>query len=472
MWEQMETRNRAASHDDERHRLKILILHQNTDLARVRRTSFNHAFCLLKYASWNEYELHSFGELISPRLRRKRFDAILLDTTFLCWRWALPYADHLDRLLRDYDFIADSTAVKIALPQDEYDEAERLDYWLAAWRVDLIYSACYAHHHVFYPKASRHAEVAEGLTGYIDDADVAMTRRVARPFPDREIDVGYRAKDLPPHFGRFGRLKAAIGEKFLGAAQGRGWHLDIGLGDAPENVLVGDDWLKFLGNCRFTLGCESGSSLLDPRGAIRAACSAYLRNHPDADFDEVEAACFPGQDMKRVYSAISPRVFEAALAGACQILVPGHYAGVLSPDEHYVPLAADFSNIEAVLDELKNWPRAQQRVAACREALLGDERLTYRGFVADLLRRIEIRLDQRTRTEFVAVSETPAERAHELAALAVRTAVDRANDLKEILAFCEAPVKARAGSMLRRAPPIVRRLMPRPVRSLIRRWVS
>ena len=80
--------------------------------------------------------------------------------------------------------------------------------------------------------------------------------------------------------------------------------------------------------------------------------AAPICENLDAGFDEVEAACFPGRDMKRVYSAISPRVFEAALAEACQVLVPGHYLGILHANEHYIPLAADFSNIVQVLDEL------------------------------------------------------------------------------------------------------------------------
>jgi hypothetical protein len=325
----------------------------------------------------------------------------------------------------------DSKAVKIALPQDEYDQTARLDDWLASWRVDLIYSVCYAHRDVFYLKASQHAEIVEGLTGYIDDADIAMMRRFARPFADREIDVGYRARNLPPYFGRFSRLKAEIGERFLAPAQGFGLRVDISLD--PKDVLVGDDWLKFLGNCRFTLGCESGSSLLDPRGEIRAACGAYLREHPEAGFDEVEAACFPGQDMQRIFSAISPRLFEAALAGSCQVLVPGHYLGVLHPDEHYIPLAADFSNIAAVLDELRDWRRAGQRAEACRKVLLGDQRLSYRGFVADLLQRIENRLDARgLAVQPVAMPESAAEAAHELAAFVVRTAVNRASDLQEV----------------------------------------
>ena len=87
-------------HSMTRRRYKILILHANDDLPRVRRTSFNHAFCLLKYAPWNTYELHSFGQPVTRRLRRERFDAILLDTTFLCWRWAVPREQYLGRILR------------------------------------------------------------------------------------------------------------------------------------------------------------------------------------------------------------------------------------------------------------------------------------------------------------------------------------------------------------------------------------
>jgi hypothetical protein len=432
----------------QRRRLKILILHQNSDLNQVRRTSFNHAFFLLKYAPWNEYELHSFGEPISPRLRREHFDAILIDTTFLCWRWALPHEKYIERILSDYAFIAQSNAIKIALPQDEYDETERLDDWLAVWRVDYIYSVCYEYRNIFYSKSSRYAHIIEGLTGFIDDADVAIMKRFARPFADRTKDVGYRARDLPPNFGRFSRLKAQIGEQFLGAAQGRGLQLDIAVGNTSQHALVGDDWLRFLVDCRFTLGCESGSSLLDPRGEIRAACNAYLEKHPDAGFDEVEAECFPNIDMKQIYSAISPRVFEAALAGNCQILVPGHYLGLLKPNEHYVPLAADFSNIESVLQELTDWPAAQRRALECRHVLLSEARLTYRGFTADLLQRITARLNAEATTQFISLPKDTIEITHDLVALVVRTAAVRSKDLEEALALGTAnalPSTSRCG---------------------------
>src|ERR1700754_2926947 len=90
-----------------RRRLKILILHDNWDLSQTRRTSFNHAFSLLKYAPWNEYELQTFRRPVSPAVRREQYDAILLDTTFLCWRWALPHEQYLERLLSEYAFVGD-----------------------------------------------------------------------------------------------------------------------------------------------------------------------------------------------------------------------------------------------------------------------------------------------------------------------------------------------------------------------------
>jgi glycosyltransferase involved in cell wall biosynthesis len=417
-----------------RPRLKVLILHDNYESSQVRRTSFNHAFCLLKYAPWNNYELHTFREPISRRLRQERFDVIILDTTFLCWRWSKPRKDYFDRLLNEFDFIANSEAIKVALPQDEYDHAQVLDQWLSDWRIDLIYSVCYEHRDVFYPKASAQAEIVEGMTGYIDDADIAMMRRLARPFEERDIDVGYRAKRLPPYFGRFGRLKAEMGERFRESFAGVGLLLDISVD--PRHALIGDDWLGFLGNCRFTLGCESGSSLLDPTGEINHACGTYLAENPNADFKEIEAACFPGRDMQRIYSAISPRIFEAALAGTCQVLAPGRYMGILRPNEHYIPWDMKGQDNDALYAQLADWRRAKERVQASRDVLLSNEGLSYRGFVASLLDWIETKLKTRgqLRQHRAGEIEPPtssAELMHQLAEAAVRMAINDSSYLAE-----------------------------------------
>ena len=363
--------------------MRILILHEIDDLSTARRTSINHAFCLLKYAPQHHYTLHSTRQPVTARLRSQSFDAIVLDTTFLTWRWARPKSLWLDRILEQYAFIAKSDAVKIALPQDEYDHSEVLDDWLADWKVDLIYSVCHEHRDEFYPRAGRHAAIVEGLTGYIDDADVALMQRFSIPFRQRKIDVGYRARALPAYFGRLGRMKSELGDHFRSGMNGRDLVLDIST--QPRDVLVGDAWLRFLGNCKFTLGCESGSSLIDPRGEIRECVESQQQRNRAADFEELERTCFPGRDMKRVYSAIGPRLFEAAIAGSCQILTPGKYAGALNAGEHYISIEPDCSNADEVFEQMQDDNANEARIDACYRALVDNPKFRYRHFASDML---------------------------------------------------------------------------------------
>ena len=50
----------------------------------------------------------------------------------------------------------------------------------------------------------------------------------------------------------------------------------------------------------------------------------------------------------------SPRIFEAAAFQVCLILFPGSFGQVLKPNVHFIKLEKDFSNIEEVLDQMKD----------------------------------------------------------------------------------------------------------------------
>jgi hypothetical protein len=415
--------------------MRILILYEIDDLASARRTSINHAFCLIKYAPQNEYTLHSSRQPVTSRLRDQSFDAIVLDTTFLCWRWAKPKSLWLDRILDEYSFVAKSDAVKIALPQDEYDHTEFLDNWLADWKVDLIHSVCYEHRNEFYPRAGKHAAIVEGLTGYIDDADVALMQRFSVPFRERKIDVGYRAKALPACFGRLGRMKSELGDRFRSRMSDRDLALDIST--HPRDVLVGDAWLQFLGNCKFTLGCESGSSLLDPRGEIRECVDSHLRRNRSASFDELEKTCFPDRDMKQIYSAIGPRLFEAAIAGSCQILTPGKYAGALHPGEHYIQVDPDCSNAGEVFEQMQDEKANEARIDACYRALVGNPKFRYGHFVSHLLTQIRDIADKKglalaDGSAWFAQPDGEAEQREAFIRSVLRAHQQHIDDLKEI----------------------------------------
>ena len=367
--------------------MKILILHAIKDLQSLRRTTLNQSFCLLKHAPEHEYTLHCLGRAVTPELREREFDAIILDTTFLCYRWAQPRSIFAG-LMDEYRFIADSCAVKVALPQDDYNHCAILDEWLAAWNVDAVFSPLAKHATFLFPITMRRAAVQPCLTGHLDPADQAIAASFKRPFEAREIDVGYRAANLPPQFGRLGRTKSEIGQRFVQAlGVDHGLRLDISID--PRDVLSGDRWLQFLCNARFALGSVSGSSVVDPYGRIGDAIQAYTREHPDASFDEVEAACFPGLDGERELAGIGPRSIETALAETCQIVVPSPDLAPFEPDVHYIPLTPDCSNISEVRRQMRDTALVKQRIAAALELVCETPLFRSENFARRILAEIE-----------------------------------------------------------------------------------
>lgn len=373
---------------DKQSKLKMLILHRNDNTLTLRRAIFNFSFCLPKYAPEHEYILHCFGNPITDKLKNEKFDAIIFDVTFLGARWA--YISEFLALKQDYSFIANSDAVKIALPQDEYDHSFILDEWLADWKIDIVFSMFPSKKSMIYPKTSQNAEIIYGLTGYVDDEDIKLNSQFVLPFEERQIDVGYRANNLPPNFGRFGNMKAKLGNLFNESVEKTRESLKLDLSNKPEDTLVREDWLKFLGNSKFTLGCESGSSILDPYGKITKIVRKYMEQYPNADFKTIEAACFPEEDFKYgTFSAISPRIFEVAIARSCQILVEGEYLEELKPGEHYILVKQDFSNISEVLEQMKDTANVKRMIDNCYSVLIKSENYNYNYFVKKIITLIE-----------------------------------------------------------------------------------
>lgn len=410
--------------------MNILSLHAVGDPATTRRTSLNHLFFLPKYAPDHQYTFHKFGDPVS-RVATTRFDAVILDTSFLCNRWLRPHK-LFDQLRTTYDFVRHMDAVKIALPQDEYDHCELLDEWLTDWGVDVVYSPCFKDQALFYGRVSKRAEIVEALTGYVDDIDLELGRRHAKPFDEREIDVGYRARDLGALFGRLGRIKGALADAFVDAAAGSELRLDVST--RPEDTIIGEAWLRFMGNCRFSLGSNSGSSLLDRRGRIRDAIAAYTAVYPDADFDAVEAACFPGLDGRHEMTALSPRIFETVVGGSCPVLVKGWYSGALEPDVHYIPIEPDFSNLKDVVERLHATDAARRMAERCYTDLILDDRFRYSTLARSVVGMIEKRRPDSISVGHVDASRVPqsvAER-EEMAMLRLRLAVARAEARNQI----------------------------------------
>ena len=353
-------------------RLNILVLHRLGSPALAAHFLVKHVYALRNNFPEHNYIYHDVDIPLPAYIRDAEFDAIILDVTFLAIRWSTRA--YFEKLLADYSFVASSPALKLAFPQDEYDHHADLDNWMCDWNVDILFSVISSQWDVLFPRYAKQGEIRLAYTGYVDESLVAMP---AKPWEQRTIDIGYRTRKLPAYFGRLGQIKWTIGRDVEARASGAGFFCDIKLGD--QGRLIGKNWLDFLNDCKFTLGANSGSSLLDPSGEICEAVRSYLWRRPEASFEDLEAHCFPGQDGRYQMTAISPRVLEAAILESCQILVAGEYSGLIKPYEHYIPIAPDASDFDEVARAMRDRDLVSRLIANCRQTILDTDALRYRN---------------------------------------------------------------------------------------------
>lgn len=347
-----------------------------------------------RYDRTNEYVVHNCYYPCPPVLQRARFDAVLLMSTFMDW---VAREGLKSEWLAQYDFLRAVDSVKIAFPQDDYWYSEVRDAFYTEWGVDLVFPVC--------PPSSwpellprflaSGREARQGFTTYVTDYTRALAQR-AQPLSGRKVDVVYRATKLPKAPNRFGVVKGQIGDRFAAALPG-GHGLRVDISTEPKDLIRGDAWYDFVGGARAILGSNSGSSIRLRNHEVLAAVQRFQRDNPAASLESVEAQVFPLEDRGKAYTAISPRNLEAAALGTVQILVRGPYSDLLTPDEHFIPLEEDCSNIEDVVARLADQNVCSQMATRARNRLLAEPSLQVESLAAAVDRTVRSRSAGRRR---------------------------------------------------------------------------
>jgi len=363
-------------------RLNILVLYQMGDPRFWRKAVRDLEFMLPDYAPGHNYIIHDAAIKLPDFIKAIEFHGIVLGPTFLCNRYR---SRSLRRVKKVFDFIRTSNAFKIAMPQDDYDCSAILDGWMVEWNIDLLYTVCPDHWDILYPRFKQTGRIRLGYTGYVSD-DWLTSWDTPKAFHDRDIDVSYRASKLAPNFGRIGYTKGVIGDRFKNKVQGSNLKLDISTDN--RDMIPGAKWHDFIENSKFCLATNSGSSLLDSNGMIRKSVVKYVKRFPNATFEEVENECFPGEDGKYLFTAISPRHMEAGLALTVQLCTPGDYNGILEACKHYIPLEPDCSNIKEVLAVMQDDEKVSLIAKACKEAILSIDALRFKNHVSEIISKI------------------------------------------------------------------------------------
>jgi len=337
----------------------------------------------------HQYSSHECVYLNAARGRVPRFiedlepDLVVFHYTFVLRR---QWPDEFTSLLARLAFIADLRCPKAFIAQDEQVRMDLLNAFLRDFGVTHVFSPAPPS---TWPMVYRDLDSAKVcfhsiLNGYVDTWTLGRVARRARRHRGRPIDIGYRSWYTQPFYGRHGQLKQVIGRVFSERAPEYGLVTDIS--NEYKDALWGDRWFDFLLDCKYTIGVEGGCSVFDWDGSIAAATLCYVRDNPDASLDEIEAACFPGLDGAFDFFTLSPRHLEAVMTRTCQILIEGTYGGILEPGRHYIELKRDLSNIDAVLQVVKDDELRESIVERAYRDIVESGAYTFKVFADQVLR--------------------------------------------------------------------------------------
>jgi hypothetical protein len=333
------------------------------------------------------FQMNPRGMAMPSSLEMRDFDAVII-------HWSLvSIVDHY--LGPDWrEAIRNFSGVKIQLIQDDYRWVNRSIAMARYLGIHVLFSVVDPSilRIVWKPEELPGVEVRSYLTGYVAEQ---LRTTTSKPLTARTIDVGYRGRALPFWLGRMGQEKAWIGRDFLQRAAGTGLRCDIAWDE--NSRIYGDKWNEFLSTCRACLGTESGSSVIDFDSSIQLGVEAYLREHPDATFEEVSAQIIKDRDGALVHSVISPRIFEAAAARTALILFPGPYSGIVEPWKHYLPLQKDFSNFDEVVRYVRNDQYIQEMTARTHADLIASGKYAFSTHTTELNTALDEQFAKRAR---------------------------------------------------------------------------
>lgn len=360
-------------------KLRILLL--ATDHGRNAATMRDHVRALQRGSRHDVHLVNNYyprvrglypaATSLPDRVELESFDAIVIHYTS---EFSSPFS--IDAAA--WEKLKRYRGLKVLFLQDEYQAVDRTVSRIAELDIDLLFTCVpESEWEKVYPRAKlpRLTKV-QTLTGFVPDY---LLRQSPLATAQRPIDVGYRARIVPFWLGELGAEKWQIAIRFLEANAGSGLTCDISVEE--KDRLYGDAWTRFLASCKATLGVESGASIFDFDGRLKETVDAYLNRNPGASFEEVQKVFLNEHEHRVRLNQISPRSFEAAALRTAMVMYEGEYSGILAPDRHYIALRKDFSNVEQVIERIKDGKALATMVEAAYEEIALNPAYSFKTFV-------------------------------------------------------------------------------------------
>lgn len=365
-------------------RKRVLVVHGLTNRSRGNSVLLTKSFS--SYSRGIDFHYINILGFTACQESYEEYDLAVVTSDALSLRSYSFWPDLESRLVR----LLGKARRKVLLTQDEYTFSERIDTLATKSRVDAMWAVVSDDLGRLFPNTySRGVRFEHCLTGYVDDEHDTNYVEFTKDYSTRKIDLGQRVSTLPLIFGESGRRKAEIATLLAEEFEVRGFNVDVSTD--PSQVLLGDEWIRFLGDTKFTVSRKGGSSIADRAGYMFESLERINALLPRLPENLKARLVSKRKVLFGSWTSESPRLFEAAALGVCQILEEDVYLnGDMQPWIHYLPLKSDFSNVVEIMDFISSEERVRAVISAARKLLVESHSYSYRTFVqAFLTKEIE-----------------------------------------------------------------------------------
>jgi hypothetical protein len=293
------------------------------------------------------------------------------------------FKNHKD-LVKIIQFFHDCNLNIVFFVQDEYYDVDFLNSFFRNCKAKIIFTCLTNKNDInrVYSEVPN-CKFINVLTGYIPE----YFKNYKKNISEKNIDIFYRGRKLHFLYGELGKLKYEIGFKVKEAAIKNNLKEDIEWTD--KRRIYSNDWIKTLADSKVTLASPSGSNVVNKNDNIIDIINKYLNINnyghllPDnlnVSYDEI----FKKFNIKEELNVgqVSPKMFEAVAVGTVLIMYDNcDYNYIFIPNVHYIPLKIDYSNLDEVMQKVKD-NNYLQTIAdnAYRDIVLSDL-YSYKNFI-------------------------------------------------------------------------------------------
>jgi hypothetical protein len=338
--------------------------------------------------AFNKYSNHSITYIPATRSYwaqpsedfEKIVENFYFDVVIVHYSVRVSINDHFDAEIERT--LCAFNGLKVLFIQDEYEGTEIARLHMDRVNYNIVYTCVPASEvNIVYPQTRfPSTDFLTTLTGYIPESE--SMESASKPLKERQIQIAYRGRKLPSIYGNLGNEKYRIGIEMKALTQSKGISVDIETDH--DKRIYGNKWYEFIGSARATLGTESGSNIFDFDGSIAKKIEELEKENPDITYEEIHAQVLSVHEGLIKMNQISPKIFEAIRLRTALVLFEGEYSGVVKPNEHYISLNKDFSNVDEVFEKIKDDGFLTQLTERAYQDIINSGKYSYRRFIQNV----------------------------------------------------------------------------------------